>query len=156
MRANQLIIRPFAAEDQLAARALILAGLGEHFGWIDERRNGDLDDIAANYAPPCHTFLVAESAGELVGTGALRHTDEHVGEMVRVSVWCDGRARRQACWSVLLVMRLKACAREQGLGRVVVETNNDWYDAIALYRRCGFVQYAEDDESVYLALDVEA
>jgi len=70
---------------------------------------------------------------------------------VRVSVRRDWRGHgigRQ------LVTQLVACAREQGWGRVVVETNNDWFDAIALYQRCGFVQYAEDDESVYLVLDV--
>src|SRR5262249_6135936 len=58
---DHLIMRPFAPEDQQAAQALILAGLGEHFGWIDERRNPDLVDIAASYAPPDSTFLVAEA-----------------------------------------------------------------------------------------------
>jgi GNAT superfamily N-acetyltransferase len=148
---DQFVIGLFTPEDQQAARALILAGLGEHFGWIDERRNPDLDDIAASYAPPRCTFLVAESAGKLVGTAALRHVDECTGELVRVSVQREWRGQGVGR---LLVARLLACAREQGLERVVVETNNDWYDAIGLYRGCGFSQYAEDDESVYLALDM--
>lgn len=38
-------VRPFETRDQVAARKLILSGLGEHFGFIDERLNPDLDDI---------------------------------------------------------------------------------------------------------------
>lgn len=148
---DDLVIRPFSAEDQQATRALVLAGLGEHFGWIDERRNPDLDDIAASYAPPRCVFLVAEVAGELVGAGALRPTDGGAGEIVRVSVQREWRGRGVAR---TLVMRLLAHGQERGLRRVVVETNNDWHDAIGLYQRCGFVQYAEDEESVYLALSL--
>ena len=32
---DEVIIRPFVPGDQTAARALILAGLAEHFGWAD-------------------------------------------------------------------------------------------------------------------------
>jgi hypothetical protein len=66
-----LRIRSFQARDQKTARQLILAGLGEHFGWIDETRNPDLDDIAANYVDRGSTSLVAEIDGKLVGTAAL-------------------------------------------------------------------------------------
>ncbi len=152
MERADLIIRTFKPADQQAARALILAGLGEHFGWVDETRNPDLEDIAASYAPPCRTFLVAVAGDTLVGTGALRRTDRQSGEIVRVSVRRDWRGQGIGR---LLVARLLEQAREQGLKRVVVETNNDWYDAIGLYRRCGFVPYAEDDESIYLALDLD-
>ena len=37
-----MLIRAFEPRDQAAARQLILAGLGEHFGWIDETCNPDL------------------------------------------------------------------------------------------------------------------
>ncbi len=36
--------------------------------------------------------------------------------------------------------------------RVQVETNHDWHDAIALYRRHEFTEYGRDDVSVYMAL----
>src|SRR6478736_3388169 len=45
-----LVIRPFIPADQAAARALVQAGMGEHFGAIDETRNSDLDDIQAHYS----------------------------------------------------------------------------------------------------------
>jgi hypothetical protein len=64
-----LRLRPFERGDQEAARQLILTGLGEHFGWIDESCNPDLDDILVNFTRPGHLFVVAEEDGELVGTG---------------------------------------------------------------------------------------
>jgi hypothetical protein len=69
---SPLLIRPFAPADQAAARALILEGLGEHFGQIDPALNPDLAEIAAFYLARGHLFLVAEADGMLVGTGALR------------------------------------------------------------------------------------
>jgi ribosomal protein S18 acetylase RimI-like enzyme len=148
-----LTISPFKPADQAAARALILEGLGEHFGWIDETRNPDVDDIAAHYLAKGHAFVVARSDGEMVGTGALLtlSVPDGVGQMVRVSV---SRSRRRGGIGAAIARRLLDVARQRGLRRVQVETNNDWYDAIRLYERLGFAEYARDDESVYLALEI--
>ncbi len=78
-------LRPFAPGDQRAARALILAGLREHWGWLDPNLNPDLDDIAASYIAPGHVFLVAEVGFILAGTGALIVNDD-IGQIVRVAV----------------------------------------------------------------------
>ena len=144
-----ITIRPFEAHDQQAARALILDGLGGHFGFIDESRNPDLDDIMAHYVEPGNVFVVAHIDGRLVGTGALIAEGEHTGRIVRMSVRRD--ARRKGIGKMLVAHLLKL-ARERCYTRIVVETNNDWDDAIALYRRCGFVQYDRDAVSVYLEL----
>jgi ribosomal protein S18 acetylase RimI-like enzyme len=146
-----LIISPFQPADQAAARALILEGLGEHFGWIDETRNPDVDDIAAHYLAKGHAFVIARSDGELIGTGALLILEDGVGQMVRVSV---SRSYRRGGIGAAIARHLLDVARQRGLRRVQVETNNDWYDAIRLYERLGFVEYARDDESVYLALEI--
>jgi hypothetical protein len=45
-----LHIIPFTPAHQSAARNLILQGLGDHWGWIDEQINMDLEDIAASYS----------------------------------------------------------------------------------------------------------
>jgi ribosomal protein S18 acetylase RimI-like enzyme len=145
----KVTIRPFEPHDQQAARTLILDGLGGHFGFIDESRNPDLDDIMAHYVDLGNVFVVAQVDGSLVGTGALIAEGQHTGRIVRMSVRRD--ARRQGIGQ-LLVAYLLSRARERGYTRVLVETNNDWDDAIALYRRCGFVEYDRDDVSVYLAL----
>lgn len=145
-----LHIRPFKPEDQAAARHLILQGLGHHFGWIDESRNPDLDDIQHHYLDQGSLFVIAEQAGQIVGTGALVAAAPGVSRMVRISVSLDhhrqGIGRR-------LVNHLVQQAWAQGSQRLVVETNRDWEDAIGLYLAAGFSQYDQDEESIYLSLD---
>lgn len=151
MSSGALSIRPFMRGDQATVRRLILEGLGEHFGFIDEARNPDLDDIALHYIAAGNCFIVAERGGELVGTGALMAGDGNAAQIVRVSV---SHARRHEGIGAALVSHLLAEARARGFGRVIVETNLDWLDAIRLYVRAGFVEYARDAESVYLVRDV--
>ena len=151
MSLPNLAIRPFTPADQKAARDLVLDGLGEHFGWIDTSRNPDLDDIAAHYLARGHLFVVAQVREMLVGTGALIAVDEQTGRLVRMSVH---RGWRRRGLGRVLVAHLLDAARECGYRRVVVETNKDWWDAIGLYRRCGFHEYDADEGSVYLGLDL--
>ena len=144
---RDLSIRPFRPGDQPAARGLILQGLSEHFAAVDASLNPDLDDIQGEYIVRGHLFLVAERGPKLVGTGALRVEQEYVGRIVRVSVAPEFRRRRVGR---ALVMRLVEAATVLGLKRVWVETNDDWADAIALYRACGFEPYLHAGGSVYL------
>ena len=51
----EIEIRPFQPENQEDAKNLILAGLGEHWGFIDLTKNPDLDNITATYKDD--TFL---------------------------------------------------------------------------------------------------
>src|SRR5215203_5667644 len=55
-------IRPFVPADQAQAREIILAGLGEHWGFIDDTLNPDLDDILAAYPLDRADFLVVQEA----------------------------------------------------------------------------------------------
>lgn len=144
-------IRPFTTADQAAARRLILEGLGEHFGVIDETRNPDLDDIWAHYIACGSLFVVVYAGTVLVGTGALwiAPDDSGCGRIVRVSVSAQ---HRQEGIGRAIVAYLVRAARQRGLKRLLVETNHDWYAAIALYQRCGFTPYDRDDESIHLAL----
>ncbi len=90
---GELCIRSFEVGDQEQARWLILEGLGEHFGYIDETLNPDLDDILHNYIIPGHVFVVACMGREIVGTGALISLGEGLSEMVRISTRKDYRRR---------------------------------------------------------------
>jgi putative acetyltransferase len=143
-------IRPFAPGDQRAVRALILAGLREHWGWLNPSLNPDLDDIAASYVAPAHVFLVAEIEQVLTGAGALI-VDNHTGQIVRVSV--SPRWRRRGIGRALVIALLDA-ARARGLVRVWMETNDDWHAAISLYRRCGFQEFDRRAGCVFMALDL--
>ena len=146
-----LIIRAFAPSDQAAARRLILEGLAEHFGAVDETLNPDIDDIAANYIDRGHLFLVAEDAMGLVGTAALVFEDGASAQVVRVSVASRWRRRGLAR---ALVMRLIEAGRARGLARLWMETNDDWEPAIALYRACGFTPYDHRDGNIYMEVDL--
>ncbi|MFQ5596129.1 MAG: GNAT family N-acetyltransferase [Anaerolineae bacterium] len=143
------MIRRFEPGDQDAARRLILAGLGEHFGWIDETCNPDLDDITANYIEPGHVFVVAETDGELVGTGALIAEHKDIGRIVRMSV---SRTHRRKGIGRTLVAHLLDVARQKDFSQVRVSTEHDWKAAIGLYKCCGFTEYNRDDVDVHFSL----
>jgi GNAT superfamily N-acetyltransferase len=143
-------VRAFTPADQGAARALILAGLGERFGFIDETRNPDVDDIAAQYLAHEHLFFVAELAGDVIGTGALLfEADGATCQLVRVSTRRD--LRRQGI-ARLIVAALLAEARQRGRRRIWVETDAPWHDAIALYERMGFTITKRRDGLVFLEM----
>ena len=132
-----LVIRAFAPSDQAAARRLILEGLAEHFGAVDETLNPDIEDIAANYVDCGYLFLVADDAESLIGTAALVFEEGVSAQVVRVSVASRWRRRGLAR---ALVLRLIETGRGRSLARLWMETNDDWGPAIALYRACGFVR----------------
>ncbi|HLI88308.1 MAG TPA: GNAT family N-acetyltransferase [Ktedonobacteraceae bacterium] len=149
---SSLLIRPFEEHDQQAARQLILQGLGEHFGFIDEALNPDLNDIMTSYVRAGHSFLVAYSGPALVGTGALITVDEGTGRIVRVSTHRD--YRRRGIGRTIVTFLLDQ-ARERGYRRVFVETNNNWYDAIGLYQRLGFVEYGRNEHGVGMVMELD-
>lgn len=90
-------VRPFTVGDQHAARRLILAGLGEHVGAIDETRNPDLDDIWEHYSVRGDLFVVVQAGATLIETGAIQADPDgpagQSGWIVRVSV-----ARLPTAW----------------------------------------------------------
>lgn len=141
-------IRPFRAEDQTMARQLILAGLGEHFGIINEELNPDLDDIAASYAGDL--FLVAEQAGVIVGCGALTYEGDGIARVQHKSV---RRAFRRQGIAGAILERLIADARLLWCWRVVLETGF-WDDSVGFYTSRGFVATSQDPWGYNMALDL--
>jgi len=150
--AEPITIRPFLPEDQAVTRRLILAGLGDHFGTIDETLNPDLDDITASYVDQGSCVVVAESGGEIVGAGTLKVESPGVGRLVRMTVARELRGRGLGR---RLVNHLLDEARQRGYRRVVVETTDDWQDAIGLYRACGFQTEGFRDGDIHMFLDLE-
>jgi GNAT superfamily N-acetyltransferase len=146
---SELCIRSFEVGDQEQARWLILEGLGEHFGYIDETLNPDLDDILHTYLRAGHVFVVAYKGRELVGTGALLSHGAGISELVRISTRKDYRRRGigQA-----IVTYLVNVARLRGDRRIIVKTNASWHDAIHLYKRLDFVEYGRTALGVGLEL----
>ncbi len=140
----------FRPEYQQDAKALILAGLKEHWGVLDVSKNPDLDDIAASYADG--VFLTAWQDGEMVGTGALRpHADETV-EIVRMSIKKEKR-RQGIGRAILTELCWQAC--QLGYKRVILETTATWEEAVAFYRAFGFTATHQTAGDLYFAMDLD-
>jgi GNAT superfamily N-acetyltransferase len=144
-------ITDFCPADQAEAKALILKGLEEHWGWLDLALNPDLNDIAASYA--AGTFLVARQAGALVGTGALIPEAPGLARVVRMSV--DTRLRRQGIGRLILAELLRR-AQQAGYRRLVLETTQTWEDAIVFYRSFGFAITHYADGDVHFQMEIDA
>lgn len=148
---SEIELRPFAPADQAAVRALVLAGLADHFGELDPTLNHDLDDIAANYVERGAVAIVAEQNGRIIGAGTLIPDSPGVGRLVRMSV---ARKARGQGLGKRLVRRLIEIARARGDHLLLVETNDDWHDAIALYRACGFQNDHVANGEAHFSLDL--
>jgi ribosomal protein S18 acetylase RimI-like enzyme len=146
---GELCIRSFEVDDQEPERQHILEGLGEHFGYIDETLNPDLDDVLHNYLRVGYVFVVACIGRELVGTGALLSHGEGISELVRISTRKDYRRRGIG---QTVVTHLVNVARQRGDRRIIVKTNASWHDAINLYKRLDFVEYGRTTIGVDLEL----
>jgi len=133
MRPVETEITDFQPGDQDEVRSLILTGLGEHWGHIDETVNPDLDDIGASYGHG--RTVVMRIEGEIVATGTVIPSDASTAEIVRMSV---ATARRRHGLGRLLVDELEATARRWGATAVILETTSRWQDVVAFYRSCGY------------------
>jgi len=133
MRPVETEITDFEPGDQYEVRSLILTGLGEHWGHIDETVNPDLDDIATSYG--AGRTVVMRVEGEIVATGTVIPFDPFTAKICRMSV---AVAYRRHGLGRLLVAELEATARRWGATAVVLETTARWDEVVAFYRSCGF------------------
>ena len=149
--ADSLVLRQFAPKDARAMRQLVLAGLGDHFGVIDETMNPDLDDITGVYHDAGSYVVIAEDRGEIVGCGILIAENPETGRLVRMSVRSDQRGKGLG---KRLVRSLLEEARARGQQHVVCETTEDWEDAKALYRSCGFTEIGQWGGDAHFSIDL--
>lgn len=120
---------------------MILAGLAEHWGVIDETLNPELGDMIASFRAG-RTVLIRDDAGAVIGTGTLMPHAEGVAEILRMSV-ANGARRRGV--GRRIVDELLATAAEWGVEVVVLETTSSWGEVIEFYLRCGFTITHVDD-----------
>jgi len=146
---SPITIRAFQANDQPAAKALILAGLTAHWGHLDPTQNPDLDDIGSSYAGA--TFLVVYRDAELIGTGALVPLNATTAEIKRMSVATN--YQRQGIGRLLLDHLLNQ-ARAAGYCTIQLETTATWQQAVSFYQRAGFTLTHLTNGDAYFQLDL--
>ena len=88
-------------------------------------------------------FLVAYREGEPVGCGAVRRIEATVCEIKRMYTAPAARGNRIGRQ---VLMELEAEARRLGATRLVLETGPRQTEALALYRRAGFVEIPQFGE----------
>jgi N-acetylglutamate synthase-like GNAT family acetyltransferase len=129
--------------------------LGEYYAELDRRFNAGYDPgrdsspSAEEMTPPHGLFLIARSAGEPVGCGALKVLPERVGLIKRM--WVHPRMRGQKLGARIL-SRLEDEARDLGLEKVQLDTNRVLKEAQALYRRSGYREIEPFNKEPYSEL----
>jgi len=131
-------------------QALILAGLEDHWGFLDEGTTPDLKHISAYYQTG--VFLVAWFEGEFVGTGAFIPRSDETVEVVRMSVTKQMRRRG---FGRQMLYELCSQAVQTGYKRVILETTDTWQDVISFYKAFGFQITHYTDGDVYFELDLQ-
>ena len=117
--------------------------LGQYFAELDARFEAGFDPAlsitadAHELTPPAGALLIARLRGEPVGCGALKFHGDAPAELKRM--WIAPAARGLGVGRRLL-QELEQYARASGATVVRLETNRTLREAIALYRRSGYVE----------------
>jgi putative acetyltransferase len=147
---SALTIRP-ERPDQPEVMRLIEA-LDAYANALYPPESNHLLDIASLCAPAV-TFLVVRDGAEAVGCGAILSDARGWGEVKRMYVRPDQRGRGVG---KRVLTEIEQIARRAGLPLLRLETGIHNTEALALYRRGGFVEcgpfgdYAADPLSVFM------
>ncbi len=147
---STLAIRP-ERPDQPEVMRLIEA-LDAYANALYPPESNHLLDIASLCAPAV-TFLVVRDGAEAVGCGAILSDARGWGEVKRMYVRPDQRGRGVG---KRVLTEIEQIARRAGLPLLRLETGIHNTEALALYRRGGFVEcgpfgdYAPDPLSVFM------
>ncbi len=119
--------------------------IGAYFAELGRRSNGAYDPSAGVSAqpdeltPPAGLFLVSYLHDEAVGCGGVKH---HPGEPSEIKrMWVAEGARGLGIARRMLA-ELEAEARRSGAETVRLDTNSALVEAIAMYRKSGYVEVA--------------
>lgn len=88
-------------------------------------------------AGPATTLFVARDEGSAVGCGALHRHGDGVAEVKRMYTRPSHRGRKVG---QMIVERIEALARQEGIGKLVLETGDRHPAAWTVYERAGFTR----------------
>ncbi|MGK2948501.1 MAG: GNAT family N-acetyltransferase [Acidimicrobiales bacterium] len=138
------VVDPAGEPAQVAMRA--------YFDELDRRFPTGFDaagaaarDIEA-MSPPDGTFLVVRTGTETIGCGGVQALGDGVGEVKRMWIGPEwrglGLARR-------LLAELEDGARRLGHHRIVLDTNSELAEAVALYESSGYEPVERYNDNPY-------
>ena len=131
----QFTVRPASAADARAMAELFAAVAEERTG-IASEPPVDVEERTARFAATSAETMVAVADGQIVGlihTTVSRHSFGELGMLV------DREWRGRGVGSALIMATID-WARDQGLHKLCLEVFAHNTAAIALYRKCGFVE----------------
>ncbi len=123
-----------------------------YFDELDDRFPGGFDpgDTLVADAPdldaPTGVFVVARRDGQVVGCGGVQTIGDGIGEIKRM--WVSATARGQGLGRRLL-SELEHRSRRLGHHTVRLDTNSHLPEAVALYRRSGYVEIDRYNDNPY-------
>ena len=126
--------------------------LSQYFAELNERFDIGFDPARSLYsdtrvfARPRGAFVVARMRGRPVGCGAVRLKGKQPAEFKRM--WIAKEARGLGLGRRLLV-ELENHARDAGAPAVRLETNRELKEAIAMYRKAGYVEIEPFNDELY-------
>jgi len=126
--------------------------IGEYFKELDQRFDSGFDPAASISAdaseltPPAGLLIVARLRGQPVGCGALKFHGNDPAELKRM--WLASAVRGLGLGARLLA-ELERRARMAGARVVRLETNRALTEALALYRRSGYVEVPRFNDERY-------
>ncbi|MFC4559014.1 GNAT family N-acetyltransferase [Virgibacillus kekensis] len=134
-------------QQQDEAKALILEGFKERFGFIDPTLNPDLSNIYKHFNLEGNAFFVGFQMGQIICTGAIANETNNTARIERMSVKKD--FRRQGIARAMLY-HLEDYAKDIGYSKAILETNIKWPSAINLYQNNGYDEYTRDEQRVHM------
>lgn len=142
-----LVIEEVSKDTQEDAKRIVLAGLKERFGSLDESLNQDLNEIVLNYSSRGNHFLVGRINTKVICTGALIREEVDTGRIVRMSVQKEYRRHGLA---QKMLKEIERRAQAKGFKRIVLETTNSWHDAISFYKKNEYKEFARNEYEVHM------
>ena len=135
-------VRPARNADAPRVRELVFSVLRDYGLKPDPgSTDADLDDIEAAYLVRGGCFYVLEIDGEILGSAGLYPVDAATCELRKM--YLHPLARGRGAGKYLLDLLLSD-AKRLGFSRAILETASVLREAIALYKRYGFREYAPE------------
>ncbi len=133
------LLRAYAASDRAELTRLIVTTLAE-FAFAADMGGleADLAAITERYAAPSGTFLIAELAGHVVGSVAVRAYGDDAGVCELKRLYVSPLARGHGLGQ-RLYDHAEAFARAAGYRRIWLDSSRRFTAARRLYEKNGFV-----------------